>query len=179
MKKIIIDPGHGGDDDGASYGFVDEDDTNLSISNLIYLMLQLQGFHVDLTRDKDEKVELSERVSMANHINADAFISIHCDAFHNTTVSGMSVHIAPKASETSNKLAHNILDQMAWKFPDHNLRGVKKSNFYVVRNTIMPAVLVECEFLSNPETKDFLKEPENQYSMAEAITKGVYNIFKN
>jgi len=178
MKKIMIDPGHGGDDNGAVYGFVEEDDTNLSIGNLVYLMLQLQSFMVNMTRDKDEKVELSERVNIANQMKPDAFVSIHCDAFHQETAEGMTVHISPNASATSRKLAENIIESMADKFPDHRNRGVKVSNYYVLRNTIMPAVLIECEFLSNPETNKFLKEPENQFDMADAITKGIYKTLK-
>lgn len=69
--------------------------------------------------------------------------------------------------------ARDIQAELTQRFYDHVNRGVKSSNFYVLRKTRMPAVLVECEFLSNPKTRKFLREPENQLGLARAIAKGV------
>ncbi len=175
--RVIVDPGHGGEDNGATYadklGYVEEDDTNLSIGLYLDLMLQVQRLDSSMTRDRDITTPLAERVTIANNLNVDAFVSIHCDAFHDNTVSGMTVHIALDAKEADEKLANGIMSELMFQFPTHKARGVKRSNFYVLRNTEMPAVLVECEFLSNPDTMKFLREPENQYALAQAISKGI------
>jgi N-acetylmuramoyl-L-alanine amidase len=178
MKKIFIDPGHGGADNGASYGFVEEDDTNLIIAYLLRFWLRARKhldwdeYTVRLSREKDIYVSLSDRCRMANDWGTDIFVSIHCDAFHNSTVTGISTHIYEK-TKVSEPLGTAIQTQLIKTFPDHHNRKLKRSNFYVLRETKMPACLVECEFLSNPETRAFLKEPENQLALAEAIGKGI------
>lgn len=174
MKSIImISPGHGGKDNGAVYGYVQEDDTNLSIAYLLRCELWRRGYVVSMTRERDEFVSLSERVDFANEMRVDLFVSIHCDAFHKITARGMTSHVYPQCSKASRDTAHSIQMALSTKFPKHQNRGVKESDFYVLERTKMPAVLIECEFLSNPETRRFLREPENQYSLAKAIAKGI------
>lgn len=166
---IIIDPGHGGNDNGAVWGFMEEDDTNLSIAYLLRCELRQRGCFVDMTRECDVQVKLSKRAFLANSIGAALFISIHCDAFHHESAQGMSVHVCPNCSKQSREIANNINSSLIKNFPGHKNRGVRESNFHVLRTTNMPAVLIECEFLSNPKTRKFLKEPENQLALARAI----------
>lgn len=173
MKKIVIDPGHGGDDNGAVWGYAEEDDINLIVSFLLRCELEKRGFDVPLSREADLFIPLYSRTRRANDMEADLFVSIHCDAFHNTMASGMSVHVHPDCSDATVDIATNIITKMAERFPDHRTRGVKASDFHVLRETIMPAVLIECEFMSNPETRKFLKEPEHQLGLARAIAHGV------
>ena len=176
MKKpplIVIDPGHGGKDNGAVWGYTEEDDTNLSIAYLLRCELKQRGYEVYMTRERDIQVLLSERTAFANNRSADLFVSIHCDAFHKETAQGMSVHIHLNCSKQSKRIARSVLIALVDMFPDHRNRGIKQSNFYVLGRTKMPAILCECEFLSNPETRKFLKEPENQLDLARAIAKGI------
>lgn len=173
IDKIVIDPGHGGDDNGATWGYAEEDDINLIVAFLLRCELEKCGFDVISTRERDRYVHLNTRTLLANEIQADLFVSIHCDAFHNTTASGMSVHVHPECPDATGVMATNIITKMAERFSDHRTRGVKASNFHVLRETKMPAVLIECEFISNPETRKFLKEPENQLGLARAITHGI------
>lgn len=175
QSVIEIDPGHGGDDNGAAYGYMEEDDTNLSIAYLLRCELKQRGYEVYMTRERDMRVLLSERTATANNRSANLFVSIHCDAFHKETAQGMSVHIHPNCSKQSRKTAQSILTALVDKFPNHRNRGIRESDFYVLRMTKMPAVLIECEFLSNPETRRFLKEPENQLDLAKAIANGIEN----
>ena len=174
IHKIIIDPGHGGDDNGAVWGYEEEDDINLIIAFLLRCELEKAFLDVDLTRERDEAVSLATRVLEANIVKAELFISIHCDAFHQTTAKGMSTHIYTHAGPETEIIATEIQRSLIRHFPDHRNRGVRRSNFYVLRkSTRIPAILVECEFMSNPETRRFLKEPENQLEMAQAIAKGI------
>lgn len=174
MKSlIVVDPGHGGDDNGAVWGFAEEDDINLSVVFLLRCELQLCGYEVILTRARDVFVSLSDRVAFANGAEAALFVSIHCDAFHKMTAKGISTHVCPGCSAKSRVFAESVQNSLVDRFPDHINRRVKESNFQVLRDTDMPAILVECEFLSNPETRKFLREPEHQLDLARAIAKGV------
>jgi N-acetylmuramoyl-L-alanine amidase len=180
--KVFADGGHGGDDNGAAWGekydYLEEDDLNLIISFLLRYELQLAGFEVKLSRERDVFVSLEERVRMANSWGADVFISIHADAFHKTTVKGITTHIYTRGSNDSLILATWIQTELTKRFIDHTNRGTKKSNFYVLRESYMPAVLVECDFISNPKIRRFLKEPENQLALAKAIGTGIRKNFK-
>ena len=178
MKSIIvIDPGHGGEDNGAVWGYAEEDDINLSVAYLLRCELRLRGYVVQMTRERDERVSLSERVQFAKTVQADLFLSIHCDAFHKTTARGMSTHIYPNCSQRTKDFAESIQNALISRFPQHINRGIRQSNFYVLRKTVMPAILIECEFLSNLETRKFLREPENQLGLAQAIASGVTALF--
>ena len=172
MSQIIIDPGHGGVDNGASYGYVDEDDTNLSIGFYLNYELLLAEVSNDMSRERDEYVSLSQRVFLANIKQPDLFLSIHCDAFHNHTVSGITVHIKENPSMLIIKAANIFENLLRFSFPKHRHRGIKQSDFMVIREPTVPAILVECEFLSNPDTRSFLKEPEHQRSLAKTLSKG-------
>ena len=179
--KVFLDPGHGGFDNGAAWGekydYLEEDDLNLNIGFLLRYELLLSGFEVRMSREKDEPVTLGRRVALANYWKADIFISIHADAFHNITAKGISTHIYTHASQESLILATWVQTGLIKKFIDHTNRGVKKSNFYVLHHTAMPAALVECDFISNPESRRFLKEPENQLALAQAIGGGIKKNF--
>lgn len=175
FRKIAIDPGHGGPENGVAWGYTHEDDVNLGIAYLLRCELLHHAFfeYVVLTRERDEFISLSDRVLLANTNQADLFISIHCDAYHNTTVQGISTHVHPAAAEDTVEIADGIQRSLIKMFPDHVSRGTKRSNFQVLRETFMPAILVECEFLTNPQMRRFLREPENQLALARAIAGGV------
>lgn len=169
----VIDPGHGGKDNGAVWGYTEEDDINLIVSFLLRCELEKNGHEVIMTRESDSAVPLYKRTNHANELQADLFVSIHCDAFHKATARGMSVHIHPEHSDKTLNLAKRINAMLVADFKDHKNRGIKMSNFYVLRKTAMPAVLIECEFLSNPETRRFLREPENQLALSRAISNAL------
>lgn len=170
--KIIIDPGHGGEDNGAAYGYAEEDDINLGVAFLLRCEMEKRGAEVLMTRERDVFVSLSDRCMMANQAGADLFISIHCDAWHKETTTGISTHVYRGASQVSMDIARRVQAALTARFPDHANRGVKLAGFCVLKNTAMPAILIECEFISNPETRRFLQEPENQLAIARAITEG-------
>ena len=174
--KILLDPGHGGRDNGAVWGFTEEDDLNLAIAAYTRDLLEAKAFEVLMTREADEYITLTQRVRIANREKVHLFVSIHCDAFHRITASGMSVHIYTRTTQ-SLLPANCINDEFVKRFPAHKQRGVKRSNFHVLRETRMPAVLVECEFISNEKTRDWLNQLENQLALAESITAGIEHWF--
>ncbi len=175
--KIYLDPGHGGDDNGAAFGdrydYIEEDDTNLIIAFLLQAELKSLGHAVAMSRTEDVFMSLHDRAVDANAWHADVFLSIHCDAWHEQTTKGISTHIHPYCSKETRNVASHVQAALLAAFPGHINRGVKEDNFQVLRDTRMPAVLIECEFVSNPDTRKFLKEPTNQLSLAKAIARGI------
>lgn len=178
--KIFIDPGHGGSDNGAAWGdrldYLEEDDLNLTLAFFLRYELLRRGHEVDLSRYRDIFVPLADRAAMANSWKADLFISIHADAWHNETTSGISTHIHPRASVRSLTVATAIQDTLAVTWPTHKNRGVRRSDFQVLRETLMPAVLIETEFITNSATRRFLKEPANQMAYAVTIARAVHGV---
>jgi len=170
MKKIIIDPGHGGSDPGAVSKGAVEKDINLSIALFLQYELLLKNYGVSLTRVDDETLSLSDRCGIANTKEADLFVSIHCDAFDDERPSGMTVFKYPSVKHN---LAECIQTKLAKDFSDHMQRGVKEERFYVLRKTKMPSVLIECEFITNPNGREFLTRPENRVNLAHSIANGI------
>jgi len=126
---------------------------------------------VILTRTSDVNVNLSQRANIANKENADIFISVHCNAVTNSFAHGLETFYYPN-SDTGRKLANIILNQLILETGLKN-RGTKEANFAVLRLTTMPAVLVECGFLSNPAEEALLKQESFQKKCALGIGKGI------
>lgn len=178
MSKIVIDPGHGGKDPGATGGGVCEKAVVLNVSKKIAAFLEAKGCTVMLTRETDVFVELSDRARMANAAKADLFVSIHCNsARSNARATGMEVYHYTRASEDSKRAARVIYDKL---LPVCGLRGrgVKADNFAVLRETAMPAVLVELGFISNPGDCAKLTNFAWQDDAAKAISDGIIEELK-
>lgn len=175
MARVFIDPGHGGQDNGAKYGHHEEDDYNLAVAFFVDYELRLRGIGTQLSRYSDSYASLGARVDQARNYKADVFVSIHCDAWHNETANGFSVHVYRAPHE----LGSAIYEEIQKTLPDHQDRGLRESNFYVLRKTAMPAVLVECEFITNKAMAKWLKEVGNQKKMGRAIAAGVCRYLAN
>ena len=169
---LVIDPGHGGSDPGAVYDGVREADLNLAIALRLKSAFGAAPIQGILTREDDRFVALPERAEMANELGAEAFVSIHCNSSTRPEVSGFSVHHAPGAVRGM-ALAQALHRALVRGLPDPRDRGVIASSFFVLKETVMPAVLVECEFLSHPASRAWLKTAEAQDRLAEAIRQGI------
>lgn len=170
--KIYIDPGHGGNDSGAigSAG-LKEKDVNLNIAIKVRQILEKHGINAILTRHDDSRVELIDRVKMANDNRADYFISIHINSASNSTATGTETFAFPNSSVGA-KLANAIQKSLVNEINLAN-RGVKHKDFFVLKNTKMPATLVEVAFISNPEEEKLLKDQNFLYKVVVGIVKGV------
>lgn len=173
--KICIDAGHGGVDPGA-IGRVpfelQEKTFNLQLALLLDVELENAGHHVVMTRRQDRSLGLRSRARFANRLGADLFVSLHANAASTPLAEGMEVFGFP-GSVLGAAVARGVLDSMLAKFPGHRNRGVKEANFTVLRTTRMPAILVECEFLTHPQQLQFLADPVHQRGLAEAIAAGI------
>lgn len=184
--KIMVDPGHGGSDAGArGPAGGKEADVNLQVGLKLRDKLVNLGADVRMTRDTDrnvsrpggtQKEELVARVKLANEWPAEVYVSVHSNSAANSAAHGTETYHSRNASQTSKRLAANVHEEMvdATGFRD---RGVKAANFYVIRHTHMPAILVETGFISNPVEEGHLTNPDMQDKMAQAITNGVEQTF--
>ena len=152
--KICLDPGHGGKDTGASFRDLNEKDITLDICLACFERLQLFHWTI-LTRSSDLCVSLTNRVQIANWWHADLFVSIHCNADPDIDelwmpeAHGEEIWIYP-GSLTGRHVAEAIQSHVDSFFKEHRFRGIKESgNFYVLRETQMPAVLIETGFIDN------------------------------
>jgi len=177
--KVAIDPGHGGYDSGAAgRNGVLEKNVTLAVSLKLGQVLKNSGIDVVYTRTSDncpwpsnKNAELQMRCDIANNAHADYFVSIHCNSADTSAATGIETYY-DRDSKRGTVLAKNIQNQLVREFGYKN-RGIKPCGFYVVRHTRMQAVLVELEFISNPNREQMLNNPTYQQRYAEAIARGI------
>lgn len=164
--KIVIDPGHGGYDSGASYGGHEEKDINFSVSTKLKDFLENQGITVFLTREDDSFISLAERNDITNSIKPDVFVSIHANALKTSNaIRGLETYYWTLQSEKLAYLIHKgILSTI--EIPDHYIR---KARFYVVKFTESPAILIEMGFVTNSADRKLLTNETIQDKYAKAI----------
>ncbi|NQS55700.1 cell wall hydrolase [Streptococcus suis] len=191
---VYIDPGHGGRDSGASYGGVHEKNLALSVSNKLRENLLQYGINVLMTRTGDYDVDFkTERSRMTNASNADLFISIH----FNATGAGVSnatgietywyqynpeyqpkinkeMHNNPTRLAESEILANKVQESLIKETGAVN-RGVRRETFAVLRETAIPAILVELGFMDNPSELQVIKQDSYHTRLAKALAQGVMN----
>jgi len=174
-KKVAIDPGHGGDDWGSTRAGLYEKDANLAISLYLRQKLEDAGYEVFMTRDTDVWLDKEDRSVLAKDSNADIFVSIHLNSLEGDSdaTQGFEVWYDDRREDGSDILAKNIADEMDKVLESRN-RGSKEINNLVVlnRNT-MPAVLVECGFITSETERAMLFDPEYQETIAEGILNGI------
>lgn len=183
-KNIVIDAGHGGFDPGkvAADG-TEEKGINLEIASRLQGYLEQGGAFVLNTRISDEAVgqskreDLKKRVETANTNNADMFISVHQNSFPQNNVKGAQVFYN-KNSEESKRLAVMIQKRLKEVADTNNERVAKANeNYYVLKKINIPAVIVECGFLSNGTEKELLSTKEYQEKLAWAIYMGILDYY--
>lgn len=181
-KTIVLDPGHGGSDPGAiGPTGLQEKQVTLPIAEYLKSILEAKGAKVILTRTTDVDVygphasgvdELQARVNVANGNRADAFISIHINSFSNPNVGGIATYYFD-GSDQSKKLASAVQGQIAEHSGFNGDRGIQPGNLYVLRHSLMPSILVELGFISNPKEEGHLKETSTRQEFANELAKGL------
>ncbi|SHD76174.1 SpoIID/LytB domain [[Clostridium] ultunense Esp] len=176
-KIIVIDPGHGGEDEGHrgdSLGLL-EKDLVLKLALKLKSKLEDLGVTVYLTREKDEKVLITERIEQANKLDPDFFISLHMDYFYNSKMKGCEIFHFRK-DYNSEKLGSYILKNL--KDRQIATRGVKEGNFYVFRGISGNSLLIEIGYLSNPQEEIKFIDENYMENLAEGIVKGILEYFQ-
>lgn len=169
---IALDAGHGGSASGAYYENTAEKDLNLAMIQKLDDILRGLGYRTLLTRTDDVYVGLKERSDLANAAQADIFVSIHCNAAeHSPNFQGLYVYHYP-GSAAGECLARAI-QTPACAFTGAVDRDINSANFLVVRESNMPAVLVETGFMTCHEELERLKNEAYQSRMAQGIAQGI------
>lgn len=186
-KCIIIDPGHGAPDGGAvSKAGTIESTLNIQISKKIQEELTERGYKVVMTRtdenglDKKKKADMNMRLDIMTNTPADMFVSIHINKFHQSKYRGAETLYSSNFMQ-STLLAQMIMDKIKLIDPTHQTRSIKEADksLFLMKNATLPAVIVECGFLSNPDEEKLLKDPEYQERLACAICDGIIEYYNN
>lgn len=179
---VCLDPGHGGYDGGARGAQSHEPEAalNLDVAQRLKALLQLEGAKVILTRDTDvaladpganrKRRDLQARVDAA--ANADLFLSIHMNEYRTAAESGPQVFYRANAT-ASRLLAGFLQDALNAQLSPARLREAHAAEFYVLERLSIPAVLVECGFLSHPGEEALLLTPAYRQRVAEALLAGI------
>jgi len=172
-RTIMLDAGHGGSDPGAPgvVGNIYEAPLALAITLKLAEELSALGYNVINTRRDDRFVSLGERTDWANRELPYLFISIHCNWLEDPEFSGAMTFHHP-ASYQGPRLAQLIQQEMV-RATGAVDKGVRKANFFVLRETVMPAALVECGFMSNRSECQRLMDSAYQRRIAQGIARGI------
>jgi len=195
LRLIMIDPGHGGKDNGGKFRYR-EKDIALRIANQLSNALRKKGFTVAMTRTSDQFIELPQRSKLCRDVGADMFISIHCNSASNPEVSGIETFcLAPFGTSSTNSTSGFVAEHredgnrydpnnMGLAYEVHKSliartktidRGIKRARFMVLKNAPCPAVLIETGFLSNKTEEMQMGSDWYQNLVAQAIADGVVN----
>lgn len=190
---IVIDAGHGGNDEGAKCRGVLEKTLTLELAFDLETALHERGFPTVLTRTEDRYVALSERVAVANNLESPAlFISLHFNQGNGQSISGIETFYAafktpppsakswtwvgffngPEKVDSGETLAADVQSALVAKTGARD-RGIRARNLYVTRNTRVPAILIEGGFLTNLMEETLLQNDDYRKTLAEGIADGV------
>lgn len=169
---ICLDAGHGGKDEGTLFGDIYEKDITLSVVNYMNEILEGEGMNVILTRSNDTYMKLKKRTDMANNAGVDLFVSIHCNYYeYDSQICGFECYYR-QGEYDSMGYAESIVDYLE-QTKEYAMRGLREEDFFVLRNTISPAVLIELGYLSNQNERKKLADKEYQKQIAEDIVSGI------
>ena len=169
---VVLDAGHGGEDGGTVEQTATEKEINLAVVLKMRELLENQGICVVLTREQDIFIKLEERVRVANGEKADLFVSIHCNYYEkDSLIYGLECYYC-KGAEDGKYYAERILDTIE-KSEEIVSRNAKPSGYYILKNTTVPAVLVETGYLSNYNERNQLISGEYQGKLAQELVEGI------
>ena len=171
--KVFIDAGHGGKDNGTSHNGYVEDVINLQIAHKLKNRLINEGLEVEMSRDSDTFLSLSERAYKSNNSDADIFISIHQNAASNSSANGIETYFLGSRNKALATAVHNSILNST----NANDRSVRQANFQVLRDNNKVAILLECGFISNPSEGYKLNTSQYQNKVVDGIVSGVKNYF--
>ena len=178
-KIVVIDAGHGGDDPGKiGINNALEKEINLQIAKEIKKCLEEAGVTVVMTREDDDSLknnkaeDMLERVKIIDESKANIAVSIHQNSFSSEAEKGAQVFYYSK-SEEGIKIAQILQNHLKMLNPDNKREIKENNNYFLLKRTKTPTVIVECGFLSNWEEAEKLTKTEYQKELAQVISEGI------
>ncbi|MBQ2921749.1 MAG: N-acetylmuramoyl-L-alanine amidase [Tyzzerella sp.] len=175
---IVVDPGHGGEDPGkVGINDVLEKDLNLQIAKKVKKLLEEAGIKIVMTRTNDKvpdakKEDLNQRVQLINDTKPKLALCIHQNSYPDAKIKGAQVFyhtITPEAEDVA-----SIVQEQLQTVDPTNTRQIKENDtYFMLKNTQVPTIIVECGFLTNPEEAAKLTQEDYQDKLAQAICEGV------
>lgn len=170
FTSVILDPGHGGRDNGARWGGVSEKTLTLDTAKRVQKILTAKGINTALTRTRDTTLGLEARAAKANRYRSAIFVSIHFNAHLNRSITGIETFYM---SSSGYSLASRIQGRLLKHIKTKN-RGLKKSAALAVLNkTRCTAALVECGFISNSWERGRCNTSWYRQLVAKSIAEGI------
>ncbi len=192
VRVVMIDPGHGGTDNGAVGRLYKEKDLTLVMAQKLKAALLAKGYSVIMTRDSDKFPSLQDRVDLCRRVKPDLFVSIHCNAAYDRSIYGVETYAAtpmgaPSTSDSKpgyNQSSGNAFDKSSYRLAyevqrelvgatKSEDRGVKHARFFVIKNAACPAILVETGFLSNSQEEASLSRQDRQSAIVSGIVSAI------
>lgn len=172
MKKVILDPGHGGTDTGCCSAAGDNESTY--VLEIVKLVKNLLEPHVEvlLTRDDDSYVSLRERCILANTEECDLYVSMHTNSADNTSAQGYEIFTS-RGQTMADELALKLASRHIESFPAQRNRGIREAGYYVLKFTKCPAALIEFGFFSNPAEAKWLQMDDTKRRLARSVANGI------
>lgn len=189
LPPVLIDPGHGGEDGGAVSGDVLEKHINLAVSHDVADLLRLCGYTVSMTRDTDDALtsegedvrkrkynDMKMRLDLYNATPDNVVVSIHQNKFDAAASHGAQVFYSPNHPNSA-VLAEALRKSVTGMLQPDNTRTCKAAGkeIFLLKNAQVPAVIVECGFISNRQERELLVTDDYQKQLALAIAAGLMN----
>lgn len=181
---IVVDAGHGGKDLGTNSKspHYEEKELTLDTAFLVEHYLQKMGYRTVLTRSEDVFIPLAKRAAIANDLGSKVFVSVHYNSAPSAEAHGIEVFYynsekKRERSRESQDLADSVLDEVI-RITRAKSRGVKHGDLHVVRETKMPAVLIEGGFLTNSRERQKIFEARYRQQLAWGVAKGIDDYLK-
>lgn len=172
--NVVIDAGHGGNDDGMVANGFSEKGIVASIAQKIKNSNSNKNIIIHLSRTDDAFISLADRVNFINELKPDLVLSLHVNGNKNTQISGIELYVSPKNTnyESSKKIAEELNTRLVY---NHNMksRGVSDANFNILRSSKYPSVTVELGYLSNENDRNFLTNTADQDKIATTILEAI------
>lgn len=169
FSTVVIDAGHGGKDGGSVWNKLIEKKLCLDVAKRVEAGLKSSGLKTVMTRRTDTFVELEQRARIANRVPSSVFVSIHFNGSRKTTIAGGEVYYRSSRGKClASAISRTLKSRVAG-----GTRGIFYADFKVLRETEMPALLVECGYLSNKREALRCADPAHRQKLADAIVSGL------
>lgn len=190
-RVVVIDAGHGGFDAGASANGIEEKEVNLAVAQKLREYIESGGGVAVMTRVEDvstaevgsngksaKKSDLTARKQLSETADADVFVSIHMNKFPQAQYKGAQVFYGANPSD-GKRLGETIQASLREILDENNQRVAKKTDgsIFILKDTLVPSVIVECGFLSNPQEAELLTQEEYRQKVAWGIYMGLVRYF--